>query len=66
MGDEYERERSERELRDLVQELHHLVGTDRGISDAIMLRHVARAREALRDIDDLLEALEKYFTAGSS
>ena len=39
---------------------------DSGVPDAVMLRRVKRAREQLREIDDTLDALEKYFTAGPS
>lgn len=36
-----------------------------GIPDALMLRKVLRAREQIRDVDELLAELQKYFTAGA-
>ena len=59
----------QQELPDLVRDLVDALGKtleQRGTPDAEMLRLVMRAREALRDVDDALERLQRYFTAGPS
>jgi hypothetical protein len=49
------------ERTDLVRELMAEL-EQRSYPDAGMLRKVAGAREALRDVADVLDTLERYFT----